>query len=141
MNRKKRDAVKRDGVSEDLLDRLGSGLVRASAMNETEAEEAASSGFLYARVRSRIKQREERESWLVTLKVFWRAVPAMALVAVLAVALFLSASLGAGSSEMLTDESPLDMTTEGVVFADARNISSDDVLATILNEEEQEAAR
>ena len=135
------DGKKREGVSEELLDRLGSKLLRASAMNEAEAEEAAASGFLYARVSSRIKQREERESWLVTLKVFWRAVPAMALVAVLAVALFISASLGAGSSEVLTDESPLDMTTEGVVFADARNISNEDVLATILNEDEQEAAR
>ena len=135
------DGKQRDGVSEELLDRLGSRLVRASAMNEAEAEEAAASGFLYARVRSRIKQREERESWLVTLKVFWRAVPAMALVAVLAVALFISASLGAGTSDALSYESPLDMTTEGVVFADARNISNEDVLATILNEDEQEAAR
>ena len=135
------DGRKRDGVSEESLDRLGRGLVRASAMNEAEAEAAASSGFLYTRVRSRIRQREEREGWLVTLKVFWRAVPAMALVAVLAVALFISASLGAGSSEVLSDESPLDMATEGVVFADARSLSSDDVLATILSEDEQEAAR
>lgn len=124
---------KRDGVSEERLDRLGRGLVRASAANEAEAEAAASSGFLYARMRSRI---EERESWLVKLRVFWRAVPAMAMVAVLAVALFISASLGAGSSEALGDESPLDVTAEDVVFADARNMSSDDVLATILNEDE-----
>jgi hypothetical protein len=135
------DGKKRDGAPEELLDGLGSNLVRASAMNEAVAEEAAASGFLYARVRSRIRQREERESWLVTLKVFWRAVPAMALVAVLAVALFISTSLSAGASETLTDASPLDMTAEGVVFADARNISNEDVLATILNEEEQEAAR
>lgn len=135
------DGKKREGISEELLDRLGSGLVRASAMNEAEAEAAAGAGFLYARVRSRIKQREERESWLMTLKVFWRAVPAMALVAVLAVALLISASLGAGSADMATDESPLDMSAEGVVFADARNISNEDVLATILNVDEQEAAR
>lgn len=135
------DGKKREGVSEELLDRLGGTLVRASAMNEAEAEAASDSGFLYARVRSRIRQREERESWLVTLKVFWRAVPAMALVAVLAVALFIASSLGAGPSEVLADESPLDMSTEGVVFADARNISNEDVLATILSEDEQEAAR
>jgi hypothetical protein len=132
---------KRDGVFEERLDRLGRDLVRASAMNEAEAEAAAGSGFLYARVRSRIEQREARESWLVTLKVVWRAVPAMALVAVLAVALFISASLGARSSDALTDESPLDIGTEGVVFADARAMSSDDVLATILNGDEQEASR
>lgn len=135
------DGKKRESVSEELLDRVGRGLVRASAMNEAEAEAAAASGFLYARVRARIRQREEREGWLVTLKVVWRAVPAMALVAILAVALFVSASLGAGPFEMASDESPLDMATEGVVFADARAISSDDVLATILSEDEQEAAR
>lgn len=135
------DGKKREVASEESLDRLGGRLVRASAANEAEAEEAAASGFLYARVRSRIRQREERESWLVTLKVFWRAVPAMALVAVLAVALFISSSLGGGTSEVLTDESPLDMSTEGVVFADARAMSSDEVLETILNADEQEAAR
>ncbi|HJU56204.1 MAG TPA: hypothetical protein VJ715_16600 [Pyrinomonadaceae bacterium] len=132
---------KRDSVSEERLDRLGRDLVRASAMNEAEAEEAAGSGFLYARLRSRIEQSKERESWLVTLKVIWRAVPAMALVAVLAVALFISASLGARSSDLVSDESPLDIETEGVVFADARNMTSDDVLATILNGDEQEASR
>lgn len=131
---------KRDSVSEERLDRVGRGLVRASAMNEAEAEAAAESGFLYARLRSRIQQSAERESWLVTLKVIWRAVPAMALVAVLAVALFISTSLGVRSSDVLSDESPLDIGTEGVVFADARNMSSDDVLATIL-EDEQEASR
>lgn len=130
---------KRDSVLEERLDRLGRDLVRASAMNE--AEEAAGSGFLYARLRSRIEQSKERESWLVTLKVIWRAVPAMALVAVLAVALFISASLGARSSDVVSDESPLDIETEGVVFADARNMTSDDVLATILNGDEQEASR
>ena len=135
------DGKKREGVSEELLDRLGSGLVRASAMNEAEAEAAVESGFLYARVRSRIRQREERESWLVTLKVFWRAVPAMALVAVLAVALFISASLGAGSVEAAGYDVLPDAAADGVVFADARNISNEDVLATILSEDEQEAAR
>jgi hypothetical protein len=133
---------KRDGMSEERLDRLGRDLVRASAMNEAEAEAAAESGFLYARVRSRIEQREARESWLVTLKVVWRAVPAMALVAVLAVALFISSSLRVGTSDAISYESPLDMSAEGVVFADARSMSSDDeVLATIWNEDEQEASR
>ncbi len=132
---------KRDSVLDERLDRFGRDLVRASAMNESEAEEAAGSGFLYARLRSRIEQSKERESWLVTLKVIWRAVPAMALVAVLAVALFISASLGARSSDVVSDESPLDIETEGVVFADARNMTSDDVLATILNGDEQEASR
>ncbi len=127
------------------LERVGREVVRASAANEGEAESAASSPFLYGRVRAAIAaeraRREEAEWWRAALAVFWRAVPAMALVAVLAVALFISTSLGAGPADVAGDESPLDMTAEGVVFANARNMSSDDVLATILNEDEQEASR
>ena len=134
--------------STEHLDRVGRELIRASAMNEAEAEAVAASGFLYARLRSRINaergQREERDRWLMTLKVIWRAIPAMAIVAVLAFVLFLSANLSTPSTVIPGDELPLsasEVGVEGVVFADARAMSSDDVLATILTEDEQEASR
>lgn len=136
---------KRDRELGERLDRIGREIVCASATNEDEAEAAAASPFLYARLRSRIAaergQREERESWLMMLKVVWRAIPAMALVAVFAVVLFLSSNLGTRPSEALGDEALLDAGVEGVVFAESRAMSSDDVLATILNEDEQEASR
>jgi anti-sigma-K factor RskA len=134
--------------STEHLDRVGRELIRASALNEAEAEAAATSPFLYARLRSRINaergQREDRDRWLMTLKVVWRAIPAMAIVAVLAVVLFLSANLSTPSAVVPADEPLLgasNVGVEGVVFADARAISSDDVLATILSEDEQEASR
>ena len=133
---------KRNQGSAEHLDRLGSEIVRASATNEVEGEAAAASPFLYARIRTRIaaerEQREEGESWLAMLGVVWRAIPAMAMVAILAVTLFLSANFGTGTQVFNEDES---MDASDIVSADNRALSSDEVLATILNEDEQEASR
>ena len=136
---------KRDRRSE--LDRLGSEIVRASAASDAEAEAAAVSPFLYARIRSRIaaesRRREEGENWFTMLSVIWRTVPAMALVAVLALVLFLSSGSSSLAPGTATYESLLGE-REGageMVFADTQFASSDEVLATILNDEEQGASR
>src|SRR5947209_2402928 len=75
---------------EGRLECLGRTVVRAYASNDEEAEAAARSPFAYARLRARIHseaaRREEGDGWLAVLGVVWRAVPAMALVAVLACA-------------------------------------------------------
>lgn len=143
MNGKKRDS----GLTE-RLDRIGREIVRASAANETESESAASSAFLYARVRSRIARERERreagESWRTMLSVIWRTVPVMALTAVFALVLFLSASVGTGSAGGFIVESLMDAPEAGVeqvVFADRQPLSSDEVLATILGEDEREVLR
>lgn len=135
MTRKKRER------GFDELDRLGRLIVRAAA-NETEAEEAAASPFLYARLRARInserERREEGEGWLALFGVIWRAVPMMALVTVFAFVLFWSASMGTSSSGSFSVESLLgtsDAGIEQVVFADRQPLSSDEVLATILSED------
>ena len=134
--------------SDEQLDRLGLKIVRAAAMNEREAEAAASSPFLYARLRSRIaserERRKEGERWFALLDVVWRAVPAMALVAVFALALFLSVSPGMRTQVGFIDEALIDARDAGierVVFIDRQPLSSDEVLATILNGEEREASR
>jgi hypothetical protein len=123
----------------DRVERLGRRIVRASA---------ASSPFLYARLRARINsegtRREEKERWLTLFGVVWRAVPAMALVAVFAFVLFLSAAF-TRSGGSYTDEAILgerDAGVERVVFANDRQpISRDDVLATILSDEERGNSR
>jgi anti-sigma-K factor RskA len=138
----------RDRRSEEQLDLRGREIVRASAMNETEGESAAASPFLYARLRSRInaerEQREAGESWSAMLRVIWRAIPAMAMVAILAVTLFLSANFRTQPAAVASVEDLLDTSgaeVESVVFADSRSLSSDEVLANILSEDEQEASR
>jgi hypothetical protein len=132
----------------ERLDQIGLEVVRLSAMNETEGEAAAASPFLYARLRSRIaaerQRREEGESWLALLTVVWRAVPAMALVAMFAFAIFWSESLGTQSSVSFSVESLLntrDAGIEQVVFTDTQALSSDEVLATILSDDEREATK
>ena len=138
---------KRDRGLDERLDRLGRKIVRASAANETEAERVASSPFLYTRLRARInaerKRREEGEGWLAMLGIAWRAVPAMALTAVFAFALFWSSNLGAPTTTTtaaLSDEALFgasDAGIERVVFADRQPLSSDEVLATLINEEQE----
>jgi hypothetical protein len=140
---------KEDAASE-RLERFGRAVVRASAANEAEAEAAAASPFLYARLRTRIAAEEKRraggETWLTLLGVVWRSVPAMALVALFAFVLFWTSNLGAttASPGVLSDEAFMDARDAGienVVFAERRPLSSDDVLATILLEEEREVPR
>src|SRR4051812_10040088 len=129
MTGKKRDRRS----SDERLDQIGRAVVRASARNDGAAEAAASSPFLYARLRSRINAERERyedgERWYAIVGVVWRAVPAMALVAIFAFALFLSTTLTVNRAPgVLSDESILgarDRDIERVVFADRQSLSSD----------------
>ncbi|HYG12485.1 MAG TPA: hypothetical protein VD835_21300 [Pyrinomonadaceae bacterium] len=141
----------KNGETGERLERFGQAVVRASAMsNEAEAEAVAASPFLYARLRTRIKAEEERraggETWLTLLGVVWRSVPAMALVALFAFVLFWTSNLGTTTLTpgVLSDEALMDARDAGiesVVFAERRPLSSDDVLATILQEDEREVSR
>jgi hypothetical protein len=139
---------KRNRAEDERLDKMGRALVRAAAANEAEGTDAAASVFLYTRLRSRINaertQREAGESWLTMLGVVWRTIPAMALVAIFALTLFLSSNSGTLSAGVNVDDTLLgasDVGVESVVFADNRALSNDEVLATILNDDEQEASR
>jgi hypothetical protein len=139
---------KKDSKGDERLDQLGREMVRASSANETEAEAVAASPFLYTRIRARIERersgREVRESWLTMLAVAWRTIPAMALVAVFAFVLFLSAGTATRNSGSGNDYALLGETDAGVeqmVFADAQPLSSDEVLTTILDADEQGASK
>lgn len=133
---------------EERLERLGRTVVRAYASNDEEAQAAAAAPFSYARLRARISaeqaRRDEGDGWRAVLGVVWRAVPAMALVAVLACALFLSAGAPTQAPQGFSDDALLGVNNAGVervAFADARSISNDDVLATIINDEGREDSR
>jgi anti-sigma-K factor RskA len=139
---------KREQSAYERLDNVGRAIVRASATEDRTADEAVQSPFLYARLRTRINaesaRREEGERRRALFGVVWRAVPALALVAVFALVLFLSATFsrtgGSYSDEAILDER--DAGVERVVFAgDPQPLSSDEVLATILNEDERGASR
>jgi hypothetical protein len=74
--------------NKEQSDRAGRLVLRAAAADEHEAEAAAGSPFLYQRVRARIRdeerRREESGGWLSLFLVARRAIPAMALVAMMA---------------------------------------------------------
>jgi hypothetical protein len=141
---------KRDRARSERLERTAFEVVRASAAGEGEGERVADAPFLYARVRARIEEerrrREEGDGWLGLLAVALRAAPAMGLAAVAALALFLSSGAteraqvsGFGLGEALLAERDGDI--EQVVFEDARDASSDEVLSTIIGGDESEAAK
>lgn len=137
---------KRDDARRERLERFAREVVRASASSEEEARVVGDSPFLYARVRARIaeerRRREEGEGWLAFFGVAWRAVPGMALVAVVALALFLwsgandlTPGFGLGAETLLGER---EGDFEQVMFADARATpnDNDEVLSTIIGEEE-----
>lgn len=131
-------------ASDERLVRLGAEIVRASASNEGEAEAVATSPFLYTRLRARIDaergRRDETEGWFTIFGIIRRAVPAMALLAVVALMLFWTAGSGAlatsefGDSVLLSEH---DGGIEHVVFADRNPLSRDEVLESILNDERE----
>ena len=130
------------------LERVAREVVRASAADGREAEAAAGSPFLYARVRASMeaerRRREEGEGWLALFAVAWRAVPALALVAVFALALFLTTA-GAGEAGAATADEALigehEADIEQVVFAETRAPSSDEVLSNIVGLDESPGER
>ncbi|HVF42107.1 MAG TPA: hypothetical protein VM936_03800 [Pyrinomonadaceae bacterium] len=129
------------------LDAFGREVVRAAAANEDEAEGVAASPFLYTRVRARVAAErarlEESDDWRAALRVFRRAVPTVAVVAMLALALFVSVLMGTPQSDAREEATLLgerDTGVEQVVFTGRSALTSDEVLETII-EDDREAQR
>jgi hypothetical protein len=130
-------------ISDDRLDRVGRAVVRAAANGDEDAEAVAASPFLYTRIAARIEERRREqpdEGWLALLAVAWRAVPAMAVVAALALALMLWFGIsGAGVATQLSDEAAL-VGAQGsgpvsVVLSDSGQLSHDDVFELVVDRE------
>ena len=82
---------KSNSPQNEELDRVGRLVLKAASASESDIEAAASSPFLFTRVRAAIndtgREPEESRGWLSIIQVAWRAVPAMALVAIMAAGL------------------------------------------------------
>ncbi len=133
---------------DERFEKIGRELSRSAALSEAEAEDAASSPFLYARLRARIaaerNRREERESWLNLLMVARRAVPAMALLAAIAFGLFWFGNGNTPLQQTFDDEvlfAANDTGIERIVFPDADALSNNEVLDTIMYVDEPETSR
>ena len=123
------------------LDRAGKLVLMAATASEREIEAAASSPFLFTRVRAGIseerRRREESSGWLSLIRVAWRAVPAMALVAILAAVLTLWSSQSVVVSTPQADDEPLigalDPGVEQTVLTSRNGLSRDEVFNIVLD--------
>ena len=123
------------------LDLIGKVILRSAAAQEEDVEAAASSPFLFTRVRAAIaaeqRLQEESGSWLSLILVARRAVPAMALVAILAAVLTVwSAGPVLSGTQAQADEEGLPILLEpGVeqtVLA-SRGLSRDEVFNIVVD--------
>ena len=123
------------------LDRAGKLILMAAAASDSEIEAAASSPFLFTRLRAGIdeerRRREESNGWLSLIQVAWRAVPAMALVAILAAVLTVwSTKFDVASTTQAEDEpliGALDPGVEQTVLASRNGLSRDEVFNIVLD--------
>jgi hypothetical protein len=123
------------------LDRAGKLILMAATASESEIEAAASSPFLFTRVRAGIteerRRREESSGWLSLIQVAWRAVPAMALVAILAAVLTVWSSQSGVVSAPQADDEPLigalDPGVEQTVLTSRNGLSRDEVFNIVLD--------
>jgi hypothetical protein len=81
----------KDGLDDDKLNRFSDELLRAFEAGEAEIDTAATSPFLYRRIRVRIEAEErrlaeQRGAWQALLTGVKRAIPVMAILAVVAFA-------------------------------------------------------
>jgi hypothetical protein len=133
---------------DEQLDRLGRHVLQAAAGDEAEVESAAAAPFLFTRVRAAIAEEERRRteagSWLSMLFVARRAVPAMALITILAILTVLSAQFRAVKSANFDEDALFGTPGPGVeqtVLAGRGNLSQDDIFNIVLDREYGRGAR
>ena len=123
------------------LDRAGKLILMAATASESEVDAAVSSPFLFTRVRAGIneerRRREESSGWLSLIQVAWRAVPAMAVVAILAAVLTVWSSQSGVVSTPQADDEPLigalDPGVEQTVLTSRNGLSRDEVFNIVLD--------
>ena len=84
---------KKQQAPTEELDAIGAQLIRGASMNDDESDLAVSDAFLFQRVRARIEAERARMTepeirWLATMAAGMRAIPAMGLVAAVAIGFF-----------------------------------------------------
>jgi hypothetical protein len=123
------------------LDRVGKLVLKAASASESDIEAAASSPFLFTRVRSAINEegrgQEDSRGWMSLIQVAWRAVPAMALVAIMAAVLTVWSTNSALAPSAQSDDEPLigalDPGVEKTVLASRNGLSREEVFNIVVD--------
>lgn len=137
---------RKNQIEDERLTRLGQEITRQAAMSDEEIE-AISSSIHYAGIRARIRAKQNEptvDGWIATLMVARQAIPAMALVAVIAAFWLWFASAGATGGGSIDDvltgaggagiERVRAGGTCAISTSDECAISTEDVLATLVKE-------
>ncbi len=129
----------------DELDRAGRVILFAASRNDDEAEAAASTPFLFARVRaaiSKAERQDEAAGWLPLFFVARRAVPAMALIAILTAILTVWSlrPIAPAPGYGLEDEALSDTRDPGVeqTILTGKALSGDEVFSIVVGRGERE---
>lgn len=150
------------------LDQLGRTLIRASQASEEEIERSISSPAIFERIRARAADSESRPSsdypavnnwadnnwaannWAASLSVAWRAIPALSLVAIIALALWLGAKESAplnssdnrpAGADIIMSAPVSPVTACSVATKEECAVSTDDAVAILVTASGKEANR
>ena len=131
--------LKSDPLKHEELDRAGKLILKAATASETDVEAAGTSPFLFTRVRAAIaeekRQREDAGGWVSIIRIAWRAVPAMALIAMLAAVLTVWSYQSAVVTQ--TDDEPLigalDPGVEKTVLTSRNGLTRDEVFNIVVD--------
>jgi hypothetical protein len=137
-------AMVRNQQQNESLDRLGQIVLRSAAQNDEASQAAADAPFLYTRVRARIAElsgRNESGIWSSLLLIARRAIPAMALIALLAATCMFWASRSTVTPgwNRLDDEALVDTGNPGLeqTILSRNNLSNEDVFNIVLEHHER----
>jgi hypothetical protein len=119
------DKGRKDELDDEMLNRFSDELLRAYEAGEAEISTAATSPFLYRRIRARIeaeerRSRERRVAWMSLLTGVKHAIPVMAAFAVVAVASLMLTNSPAGVNN---EEPP-------TLMLDVFSFSQDELIAS-----------
>jgi cytochrome c-type biogenesis protein CcmH/NrfG len=126
----------KDHIDGEKLDRFGDELLRAFEASDAEINTAATSPFLYRRIRARIEAEErrlaeQRSTWVALLAGAKRAVPVMAMLAIVA---FVSLMIMPLYSQPYPAENGMNEETP-TLLSDVFSFSPDDLLASAIGVE------
>ena len=132
---------KANSQKDEELDRIGRLILKSAAADEETIESAATSPFLFTRVRAGIGERgraEESGSWLSLILVARRAIPVMALVAIVAAVITMwSVGISLSSTPAQMDDEalfgPSEPGVEQAVLARGNGLSRDEVFNIVVD--------
>lgn len=135
-------------VSRPSLDSAGSSIIRSAVLPESETDEISAAPFLFGRIRTRIANEQQALDDRGNLASFWliskRAIPAMMLVAAFSFGLSAYMTGNKTQPSAFSVDAYLGANESGIenmVFAERRQLTNDEVLATIIARDEREASR